>query len=379
MAARIPAGTPWAHLQADDVPFPCKDFKVLTWDADDNKIAATEEYERVFRETLAESGFQVSGDPTNLFEEDQKSTDIQVGALMTGIAVTACSTQGMRDLIAGAARKVKGTASMQLEWQIYSTVRAKVLARIPTSGSGEEKKGTDSGFEVLLHRAFAANVRELIASDAFRQAVASPSPQATSAAPPDTPITFRRPPAATSMPLNVAAKGVVSIFAGAGMGSGVLISSDGYILTNHHVAGEAGRVRVRWSDGTDTPGEVIRSDRRRDVTLIKTPPKAQPLAIRAGAAQLGETVFAIGTPLDRELAGTLTRGVVSSTRTRDGLTFIQSDVGVTHGNSGGPLLDEKGAVIGLTVSGLYPEESKSLNLFIPIHDALRALNLQPAP
>jgi S1-C subfamily serine protease len=381
MAARIPAGTPWAHLQSDINRFSCGDDKVLTWEAEDNKVVQTSEYERVFRETLTEAGFRVSGDPTNLFEEDQKSTDLQVGALLTAITATVCSATTMKGYWLSVGGKVmKGSASMQMEWQIYSTSQAKVLARIPTTGSGEEKKGVDAGPEVLLQRAFAANVRQLVASDAFRQAVASPSAQPAASMPPaKAPISFRRPPAVAAMPLNVAARGVVSIFAGAGLGSGVLISSDGYILTNHHVAGEAGRVRVRWPDGSDTVGEVVRADRRRDVALIKTVAKAEPLAIRRTSTRLGETVYAIGTPREREFAGTLTRGVVSTAnRMIEGQGYIQSDVAITHGNSGGPLIDEKGWIVGLSQSVYEPGGvSQNINFFIPIDDALRALALEP--
>ena len=114
------------------------------------------------------------------------------------------------------------------------------------------------------------------------------------------------------------------------MGSGVLVSADGYILTNHHVAGDAGRVRVRWADGTETVGEVVRADRRRDVGLVKVAPTTMPaLAIRHSEVEVGETVFAIGTPLDKSLSGTLTRGVVSARRITEGQPFIQSDVAVT--------------------------------------------------
>ena len=181
------------------------------------------------------------------------------------------------------------------------------------------------------------------------------------------------------IPLAESAKGVVSIFAGEAMGSGVLISNDGYVLTNHHVAGSSGRVRVRWPDGSDSVGEVIRADSRRDVALIKTDPKGHVIPMRHTPAQLGETVFAIGTPLDKELAGTLTRGVVSANRMIQGQPWIQSDVIVNHGNSGGPLLDENGAVIGLTSWGLAPDGAPvGLNFFIPIDDALAALALKPA-
>lgn len=72
-------------------------------------------------------------------------------------------------------------------------------------------------------------------------------------------------------------------------------------------------------------------------------------------------------------------GCVSATRTYEGLRYIQSDVVVNHGNSGGPLLDEKGAVIGITVSGIdIGGAPAGINLFIPINDALKALALTPA-
>ena len=163
------------------------------------------------------------------------------------------------------------------------------------------------------------------------------------------------------------------------MGSGVVISDDGYVLSNHHVAGSSGKVRIHWADGTDTVGEVIRGDARRDVALIKTQPRQPGLAIRSAPAQLGETVFAVGTPLDKKLANTLTRGIVSATRLVDGLPVIQSDVAVDHGNSGGPLLDEKGQIVALTVSRYEPDNvSHNISFFIPIADALAALGLKPA-
>ena len=103
----------------------------------------------------------------------------------------------------------------------------------------------------------------------------------------------------------------------------------------------------------------------------------RPLALRPTLPAQGETVFAIGAPLDPGLQGTLTRGIVSANRVIKDQPFIQSDVGVTHGNSGGPLLNAQGEAIGVTVSG-YEENGApvGLNMFIPIGDALRALALE---
>jgi len=164
------------------------------------------------------------------------------------------------------------------------------------------------------------------------------------------------------------------------VGSGVIFDANGWILTNHHVVGSARTVRVRWPDGTDQPAQVLRVDRARDIALIKadTPP-GRPLALKPASPAQGETVFAIGAPLDPSLQGTLTRGIVSANRVIDGQPFIQSDVAITHGNSGGPLLNERGEVVGVAQSMIAENgASVSLNLFIPIGDALRALSLTPA-
>lgn len=192
------------------------------------------------------------------------------------------------------------------------------------------------------------------------------------------------------MPLRVAAPkarkiadvatSVVAVFTGDGHGSGFLVSADGYVLTNDHVVGDAKYVKVRWSDGSETLGEVVRADKLRDVALIKTDVKGSaPLSLRTTPLQAGEAVFAVGTPLDEKFQGSVTKGVVSATRTYNGLPYIQSDVVINGGNSGGPLLDEAGAVIGICVSGMEINGAPvGINLFIPIDDALKALALTPA-
>ena len=176
-------------------------------------------------------------------------------------------------------------------------------------------------------------------------------------------------------------KSVAVIFAGDGSGSGFLISDEGYLLTNRHVVGGSKYVKVKWSDGDETLGEVVRSNARRDVALVKVEARGRSaLVLRSGPVRQGEPVYAIGSPLGEALQNTMTRGIVSATRVIDGQPIIQSDVAVTHGNSGGPLLDEKGRVIGMTESGMAPAGSPiGLNFFIPIDDALRALALAPAP
>lgn len=144
------------------------------------------------------------------------------------------------------------------------------------------------------------------------------------------------------------------------------------------MVGASKYLKVKWSDGMETVGEVLRTDLGRDIALVKTEPRGrQPLPLRRGEVQPGDTVFAIGTPLDKRLQGSLTQGVVSGNRLLDGYRYIQSDVVVNPGNSGGPLLNAKGEVVGVTVSGIGQEKApRGINFFIPIDDALDFLSLK---
>ena len=373
-AASIPAGTAWGEIATGSVPFPCKRDELLKWQESDNEMP-TETFARVVRDEFKAAGFATSGDPTNLFERDAVKPELQLGALITNLRLRYCYREALPF------KEFWDTSLlMNVEWQVYSVTQGKVVARLTTTGAFQTKTKNPSLVE-LLSGGFADNVRRLTQSDEFRKTIArrstgdTPAPAMSAA---QAAILFK-PSATGKAPLSTAVRSVVSIFAGDGLGSGVLISSDGYILTNHHVAGASGRVRVRWADGVETVGEVIRSDARRDIALIKTPARATALGLRTSPPELGETVFAVGTPLEKELAGTLTRGIISADRLIEGQRWLQSDVAVTHGNSGGPLLDESGAVLGLTAWGIEPGgASANINFFIPIADALKALALQPA-
>jgi S1-C subfamily serine protease len=380
MAARIPVGTAWAKLQYTEFPLGCRDFDKLSWSAKDNENVASSEFERIFRQEFATAGLKVSGDPTNLFQTDDKSADLQVGALVTNVSATFCTDQTFKERTLGSKHfEVKGEATMGIEWQVYSTSQAKVIARIPTTASYRIDKAIDAGNQVLLHQAFAANAQALASSPAFRSAISAPAPAAAPAASERAAIAFVTAPPESVRPIKDAAASVATVFSGGGMGSAFLISRDGYLLTNHHVVGDAAQVRVRWSDRSEGVGRVIRSDRRRDVALIQADPNGRmPLALRPSGVEPGEAVFAVGTPLEKDFQNTVTKGIVSANRLLEGQTFVQSDVAVDHGNSGGPLLDEKGRVVAITQWGYVPDGvSHNLNFFIPIDGALKALALKP--
>jgi serine protease Do len=136
-----------------------------------------------------------------------------------------------------------------------------------------------------------------------------------------------------------------------GSGSGFIVSSDGYILTNAHVVDNADEVRVRLTDRREFTAKVIGSDRRTDVAVIKIDAKDLPVVRIGDHTKLrpGEWVLAIGSPFGLE--NSVTAGIVSATsRAGVGETdvpFIQTDVAVNPGNSGGPLFNLRGEVVGI--------------------------------
>jgi serine protease Do len=137
-----------------------------------------------------------------------------------------------------------------------------------------------------------------------------------------------------------------------GAGSGFIVSSDGYILTNAHVVAEADEVNVRLTDRREFAAKVIGFDPRSDVAVIKIDATDLPTVRTGDPSQVrpGEWVLAIGSPFG--LDSSATAGIVSATSRAVGgpdnyVPFIQTDVAVNPGNSGGPLFNLRGEVIGM--------------------------------
>ncbi|SFC99692.1 serine protease Do [Thiohalospira halophila DSM 15071] len=135
------------------------------------------------------------------------------------------------------------------------------------------------------------------------------------------------------------------------LGSGFIISADGYVLTNHHVIAEAESIRVRMSDRSEYEAEVVGSDPRSDIALLKVDAEGLPTVEMddSGTVEVGEWVMAIGTPFGFEHSVSV--GVVSAlgrSLPNDAyVPFIQTDVAINPGNSGGPLFNLDGEVIGI--------------------------------
>jgi len=166
-----------------------------------------------------------------------------------------------------------------------------------------------------------------------------------------------------------------------GMGSGVILTSDGYILTNAHVVADAQKLEVLLLNGKTYKAKLIGGDISRDVALIKIDPGNQKLpTITLGNSehlQVGQMVYAIGNPFG--LNSTLTTGVISSLgrtlKAQNGRlmeNIIQTDAAINPGNSGGPLLDSAGHLIGINTAIFSPSGSNAgIGFAIPVNSARR--------
>lgn len=157
-----------------------------------------------------------------------------------------------------------------------------------------------------------------------------------------------------------------------GTGSGVLISDDGYIVTNYHVIEGATKLNVTLSTGSSYEAKVIGADSESDLALIKIDGKDFPSAVFGDSSKVtvGDRAIAIGNPLGRELMGTVTQGIVSAVNRNvkvdnRTMTLIQTDAAINSGNSGGALINAYGEVIGINSVKLAASGVEGLGFAIP--------------
>jgi serine protease Do len=159
-----------------------------------------------------------------------------------------------------------------------------------------------------------------------------------------------------------------------GVGSGFILTSDGFVMTNAHVVDGADQVIVTLTDKREFRAKIVGADKRTDVALVKIEATGLP-AVKVGdlsRLRVGEWVMAIGSPFGLE--NTVTAGIVSAKQrdTGDYLPFIQTDVAINPGNSGGPLINMRGEVVGIN-SQIYSRSGgfMGISFAIPMDEAIR--------
>ncbi|MEH0155226.1 trypsin-like peptidase domain-containing protein [Limibacter armeniacum] len=167
----------------------------------------------------------------------------------------------------------------------------------------------------------------------------------------------------------------VTVNTNTGHGSGFAISEDGYIITNFHVVADVDTLEVILSNNEKYEAKLINFNSERDLALLKIDHTIKPLPLSKESVKLGASVIAIGTPADIALGQTLSKGMISGKRKIDEKQYLQSDVSISPGNSGGPLLYE-GKVIGIVDAKMVGNGIEGITFIIPINEIFRGLNIK---
>jgi serine protease Do len=279
-------------------------------------------------------------------------------------------------------RFLLGFSSCAILVACFSQVPQSAQADVSDQFPGQQLTGTSSpelvnlpDFSVLVDKAGPAvvNIEASNKTDGKRKETAQNNPQLPPGSE-DMPEIFKRFFGQPGMPMPDMPRG------GTSYGTGFIISSDGYVLTNHHVIADSNEVIVRLADRRELKAKVIGSDAPSDVALLKVDGKALPVLQLATSKRVkpGQWVIAIGSPFGFDHS--VTAGIVSGLgrpgmdQSQRFVPFIQTDVAINRGNSGGPLLNTAGEVVGIN-SQIFSNSGgyMGVSFAIPIEVAMNSV------
>lgn len=362
-------------------PFPCLLVGNLTLN-NTKYIVKRVNFTEPFNEAFEDNGYAVTTQKTFAMEQNA-GTDLSLAAVITDVRLSHCGHRSASNL----STFTQNSTYLKVDWTVFDNLARKIVFTTTTEGSeySFKKSARFNGAAISASLAFRQATEHLLAQPEFIDILLASQILDTSYTGQDISIDDIKITRGNSNTRFVKQtplieKASVTVRTAGGHGSGFLISNPGYVLTNQHVVGQNKQVIVIMGD-QEHRATVVRSNPGRDVALLKLEKDftAQPLHINADAVNLGEEIYVVGTPLDERLSFSISRGIISARRVLDQRSFYQTDAAVNPGNSGGPVFNGAGNVIGITVAGLFTSDggSKNINYVIPIMDALKALDIEP--
>lgn len=338
-------------------------------------LVGEQQFNQIAIEELKNAGYQAI-DTVTVFESgNEGKAKLLLGGTIEDMTFdTYAHVTELGHLLAGNSSK----ASILIKWEIMDRNLKRVIYEKTTTGAGAVR-----GINVAaIYGAFRDSIRKLFADREFSSLLRmtreiTPGKVAT----PSEPILIEK----ISFPQNLKAldliqksiQAVVTIRTERGHGSGFIISENGYIITNYHPVLEKQHIEILLPNKIVLEGEVVRVNHDLDLALLKlkgTGFPALPLG-NSDSIQPGEEVFAIGTPLLVELGQSVSKGIISGIRKVEEKDYIQADVKVNPGNSGGPLMNSKGEVVGVITMKLVGEGIEGLTFSIPINTVSKTFNI----
>lgn len=263
---------------------------------------------------------------------------------------------------------------LDIEWEMFDLYNQSKLKKTFKSESGEFAVNSNEFGEAMknsLEDAISASFFEFMDSKEVQAIIKQ---QETKEQKMEN-LHIQRPQPVTG--LTQAMEATVTIKVKEGHGSGCFISNDGYIVTNFHVVSANDNITVITKDGTELPAKVIRKNEYSDLALIKVD-LANKYAFTLPTEknyEIGQDIFAIGTPKSVELGQSLSKGIISGFRKHEQNQIIQTDASVNGGNSGGALVNKDGAFIGVVNAKVFGVGVEGLGFSIPAETIFKDLNI----
>jgi serine protease Do len=340
-------------------------------DGKDEVGLVKQDYRIFILEALREWGFNAVGAENLVFDKDYSSrADFVLGGTLREIR---CRHQS---------RKLYG-CRVAIEWQLLDASRDVVVYRALTRHAEFELASVQPG--TIGKRLVLGALRRVTARTRFAAALRTDSTAAAHAerGGRHAEAAFKA-CAADAKPLPGDAErvldAVVVVEAANGHGSGFFVSDDGLLLTAAHVIGRSPPT-IRTRDGHTYETRILRIAPHVDAALLELRAGSAPLAAtpclvaHLEPKTLGTELYAMGAPASRDLAFSLTRGIVSGVRKLEGSSFLQTDASINPGNSGGPLVDAQGRVLALASFKVTGGAIEGLGFGVPIEAALEGLGL----
>ena len=359
------------------------------WNEDDNIFGSwPDETGSIIEKVLHKQGYNIRETRNSYFEKvsHKPRAELLLSLRVTDIKMNICHIH--EPITLHSLERSGGFGSIQVEWEIYDTIRERVLDSYTTHGYGHVDEPLQNGEKAVFLYAVQDAAQNLGQSDWFKHIMTTLDPADLIPKSNYKPLTLTTKARPFHEPVRdhfaTMRKAVLTIHADLDSeGSGFFISNSGHALTSARVVGDAQFVQISDTNGTKYRAQVLRTDLRHNVALIKADIQdnfSLPV-LETDFPKSLDNVYAIGTPAETSYRATITKGIVSANRyrSRQNLPLIQASIPTANGYAGGPLTDEFGNVIGIT----YTQEQAETNfsLFLPISDALQSLNikLQPNP
>jgi hypothetical protein len=263
------------------------------------------------------------------------------------------------------------------KWSVLDIYKNTIYSDTIELQSGEfvmENGEEEACYKNMINDALESGLYKLMSTQKFKETIKVPTRNEVENL---ISISINRPTKAVTS-LQEAVEATATIKTKSGHGSGFLISEDGYLITNYHVIADSAKLEVILNNGTKYNARIIQYNKDADLAILKIEKTGLlPFQLPENESlSLGKEIYVIGTPSAEDLSQTLSRGIISSIRKQsDGSKLIQTDASVNSGNSGGPLVDKMGNLLGVVNANLIGIGVEGISFAIPASKMIPALKL----